>query len=91
MRIKEDGSFKGITISKDYVRGSYEQGHYVEAIVLTHYIIGVNMNRTFDTIRHIHHIFKLFGIEVGLNQDFMLIDKRKERNEGVKLSISFVG
>ena len=44
------GDGKGISISKDYLRDSYEKGHYVEAIILSHYVIGVVMNITFDRI-----------------------------------------
>ena len=50
MKVERGKKHKRIGISKDYIKESYEQGHYVEAIILTHYIIGVYMNWTFDTI-----------------------------------------
>lgn len=50
MKVERDKKHKRIEIPKDYIKESYEQEHYVEAIILTHYIIGVYMNRTFDTI-----------------------------------------
>lgn len=39
-----------IRISRGYIRKSYEDGHYIEAIVLIHHIIGSDMNWTFQTI-----------------------------------------
>jgi hypothetical protein len=49
MRLKEDEREQGIEISKDYVRESYEKGHYVEAIVIIHYALEVFMNSTYTT------------------------------------------
>lgn len=39
-----------IRISKEDITKSYQEGHYVEAIVLTHVIIETYMNLTFDTV-----------------------------------------
>ncbi len=49
IRKSEEGQRK-IEISKNYIKKSYKEGHYVEAIVLTHYIIEVYMNITFVTV-----------------------------------------
>jgi len=45
---------KKMEISKDYIKETYEKDHYVEAIILIHYIIEVFMNMTFDTVNSIH-------------------------------------
>jgi len=41
---------RDIEISKDYIIKAYQEGHYVEAVVLTHYVINVFMNMTFDIV-----------------------------------------
>jgi len=46
-KTKEIGEERRIEITKDYIQKSYQEGHYVEAIVLAHYIIEVKMNMTF--------------------------------------------
>lgn len=48
MEFREGG--KGITISKSYIEKSYKEGHYIESLVLIHYVINGFMNRTFDLI-----------------------------------------
>jgi len=65
MKIKESGEGKRIEIeiSKDYIKKSYQEGHYVEAIILTHYIIEVWMNMTFVTVVRLFNPFGLGYVE----------------------------
>ena len=41
---------KEITISKNYIVRCYKEGHYVEAVVLAHFIVHVHMSMTYDAM-----------------------------------------
>ena len=75
IRKSEEGQRK-IEISKNYIKKSYKEGHYVEAIVLTHYIIEVYMNITFVTVVN---LFIDSSNKAILNRMITQVKKRKNK------------
>ncbi|MBU0527363.1 hypothetical protein KKE92_02695 [Candidatus Micrarchaeota archaeon] len=49
VELTEDGKFnRSIKIDVEWLKKSFDEGHYVEPIILLHYLIGINMNSSYD-------------------------------------------
>ena len=50
MRIKQGNYQKALKIFKAYLEKSYNEGHYIEVIILLYHSINASMNITFNTV-----------------------------------------